>query len=193
MCEAECHAVPALSRCARVPVHGLHAHVAESAASCWHATRRLELNEFHPLLACLPAFQVTKSGALDIKILPRTAMLEAPPGPPLPPPEQDIPLQVGRGAAGGKAFVGRCSTGQLVPCARERACGHVGLCGQTCAGAAHLLCCLCCSVPWQVPKKTRLYVEQTQREREQVGVRGAGVAGDSNVRCTRCDQCMNGT
>ncbi|GFH21157.1 BBS1 domain-containing protein, partial [Haematococcus lacustris] len=55
--------------------------------------------------------QLSKSGALDIKMLPRNAVLEAPPGPAGPPPEQDIPLQV--------------------------------------------------------PKKTRLYVEQTQREREQ--------------------------
>jgi len=54
---------------------------------------------------------VTKSGALDIKILPRTANLEAAGVGMGPPPEQDIPLQV--------------------------------------------------------PKKTRLYVEQTQREREQ--------------------------
>ncbi|GAX73330.1 hypothetical protein CEUSTIGMA_g784.t1 [Chlamydomonas eustigma] len=54
---------------------------------------------------------VTKNGALEIKILPRTANLESSGGPAGPPPEQEIPLQI--------------------------------------------------------PKKTRLYVEQTQREREQ--------------------------
>lgn len=38
---------------------------------------------------------VTKSGALDIRILPRTAAaLDAPSVPVGPPPEQDIPLQV---------------------------------------------------------------------------------------------------
>lgn len=54
---------------------------------------------------------ITRSGGLDIKILPRTVSLEATATGLGPPPEQDIPLQV--------------------------------------------------------PKKTRLYVEQTQREREQ--------------------------
>lgn len=54
---------------------------------------------------------ITRSGALDIKILPRTANLEVSSSAVGPPPEQDVPLQV--------------------------------------------------------PKKTRLYVEQTQREREQ--------------------------
>jgi len=52
-----------------------------------------------------------KSGAITIKILQRQAQLDAPSGPPGPPPEQDIPLNV--------------------------------------------------------PKKTKLYVEQTQRERDQ--------------------------
>ncbi|KAJ9510374.1 hypothetical protein QJQ45_015847 [Haematococcus lacustris] len=65
---------------------------------------------------------LSKSGALDIKMLPRNAVLEAPPGPAGPPPEQDIPLQVRTEALPGSA---------------------------------------------SVPKKTRLYVEQTQREREQ--------------------------
>ncbi|KAK9812788.1 hypothetical protein WJX72_003736 [[Myrmecia] bisecta] len=37
---------------------------------------------------------ITKSGALDIKILPRNASLEAPPGPAGPPPEQEIPLDI---------------------------------------------------------------------------------------------------
>lgn len=49
----------------------------------------------HLTLSALPCHpQITKSGALDIKILPRTANLEGPSGPQGPPPEQDIPLQV---------------------------------------------------------------------------------------------------
>ncbi|KAG2484587.1 hypothetical protein HYH03_016628 [Edaphochlamys debaryana] len=59
---------------------------------------------------------LTKSGMLDIKMLPRTANLEAGSVGGGPPPEQEIPLA---------------------------------------------------EIPLAVPKKTRLYVEQTQREREQ--------------------------
>ncbi len=42
--------------------------------------------------------QVTRSGLLDIKILPRSSSLD-PTGPPGPPPEQDIPLQASAAAS----------------------------------------------------------------------------------------------
>ncbi len=86
------------------------------------------------------------------QILPRNANLEVAAGPTGPPPEQDIPLQVG-GSGSGSEFSSRprfdCQCPALSP--------DVGRTTQH----------LSASPPApQVPKKTRLYVEQTQRERE---------------------------